>query len=71
MAAAKNFKRRGKRGKFMIGNILYFKSPSVDGSRLYHYKQRIKANGQSSNTTQITKEKYEKARLKRNKKSSN
>jgi len=69
MGIAKNFKRRGKIGKFMIGTILYFKSPSVDGSRLYNYKQRIKVNGQSSYTVQITKKKYETARKRKDKKS--
>lgn len=65
MATTRNFNRRGKLGKFMIGNILYFRSPSFDGSRMYHYKQRIKVNGQASNTTQITKKKYEQAKKRR------
>lgn len=70
MGIAKNFARRGKLKKFYIGKILYFISPSIDGSRMYHYKQRIKINGQSSHTIQITKKKYEQARKRKDKKSS-
>lgn len=66
MGFAKRFSRRGKQGKFMIGNILYFKSPSFDGSRVYHYKQYIKVNGQANKTIQITKKKYEQARNRKN-----
>ena len=65
MGVTRNFNRRGKRGKFEIGNILYFKSPSIDGKRMYHYKQTIRKNGQSSKTIQITKKKYEKQRDRR------
>ena len=66
MGAAKKFARRGKLGKFMINKTLYFKSPSIDGNRIYHYKQIIKINGQASRTTQITKKKYEQARKRKN-----
>lgn len=69
MAPPKNFNRRGKIKKFFIGTILYFQSPSIDGSRVYHYKQRIKVNGQSCNTVQITKKKYALARKRKDKKS--
>jgi hypothetical protein len=67
MAKAKNFKRRGKTGKFKVGDYLYFKSPSSDRSRTYHYKQRINVNGKSSSTIQITKKKYENARIRKSK----
>ena len=68
MGVTRNFNRRGKFKKFKIGNILYFKSPSINGLRVFHYKQRIKLSGQLDKTTQITKLKYEKARNKQHKK---
>lgn len=69
MATTRNFIRRGKLGKFMIKNILYFKSPSRDRTRIYHYKQLIKVNRQASRTVQITKEKYEYAKKRKIKES--
>lgn len=70
MARTKKFTRRGKLGKFKIGKVLYFKSPSLDGKRVYHYKAQIKSNNQINYTTQITKQKYEQARNRKNKSSS-
>jgi len=63
MGTARNFTRRGKRGKFMLGITLYFKSPSINGLRMYHYKRY----GKSSSTIQITKQKYDKANNRKNK----
>ena len=70
MATPKQFTRRGKFGKFIIGRVLYFRSPSSDHKRIYHYKQLIRKNGRTSMTVQITRMKYELAK-KRKKASSN
>lgn len=62
MGSTKNFYKRGKQGKFKVGNVLYFKSPSKDKSRTYHYKQTLRKNNQATKVIQITKEKYERAK---------
>lgn len=58
MGIAKKFKRRGKFDKIFFSNFVYFRSPSIDGKRTYHYKQRIGKRGRSANTIQITKYDY-------------